>query len=107
MVLFLPSWFALDPPALTTATALKVGAVLLLTFFVRRYHKPWPATALLTILLLVLDYRAHRGPVYLMLHGLIYLAVGGALFWAIDRSSHLVITIGLALAGGAVLLYLL
>lgn len=93
--------------ALTAVTALKVGAVLALTIFVRRTHKPWLATVGLTALLAYVDYDARRTPVYLLLHLLIYLAVGGAMFWAIDRSTHLVVTIGLALSGAAVVLYLL
>jgi hypothetical protein len=83
------------------------GAILLLAVYVGRWHKPWPATVALTLLLLYFDYAAQRTPVYLLLHALIYLAVGGALFWALDRSTHLAVTIGLALSGIAVVLYLL
>jgi hypothetical protein len=104
---FASSWFAIDPPVLTSLTLLKTGTLLGLTIYVRRYHKPWLATVLLTALLLYLDYDARRTAVYLLLHGLIYLALGGALFWAIDRSIHLVVTMALVLAGAAVLLYVL
>jgi hypothetical protein len=107
MTFFVPSWFAVAPPQLTLPFLVKAGAVLALAIFVRYSHKPWPATVSLTVVLLYFDYTAHRTPVYLLLHGLIYLAVGGALFWALDRSSHLVVTTGLALSGIAVVLYLL
>jgi hypothetical protein len=106
-VSFVPSWFAVDPPQLTLPTLVKAAAVLALALFVRYAHKPWPATVVLALLLLYFDYAAHRTPVHLLLHALIYLAVGGALFWALDRSTHLVVTIGLALSGIAVVLYLL
>ena len=102
-----PSWFAVDLPQFSPPTVVKAGAVLVLALFVRYAHKPWPATLILTLLLLYFDYAAKRTPVYLLLHGLIYLAVGGALFWALDRSTHLVITIGLVLSGAAVVIYLL
>lgn len=104
---FVPSWFVVESPQFNPPTVVKAAAVVVLALFVRYAHRPWPATIVLTLLLLYLDYAAHRTPVYLMLHGLIYLAVGGALFWALDRSTHLVVTIGLVLSGAAVVIYLL
>ena len=83
------------------------ASVFLLAVVVARWHKPWPATVALTALLLYRDYQAGRTPVSLLLHILIYVCVGGALFWAIDRSTHLVLTIGLVLAGVYVVQYLL
>ena len=83
------------------------AAVALLALVVARWHKPWLATVALTALLLYRDYEADRTPASLLLHILIYVCVGGVLFWAIDRSTHLVLTIGLVLAGAYVVLYLL
>jgi len=83
------------------------ASVVLLAVVVARWHKPWLATVALTALLVYLDYDAGRTPVHLLLHILIYVCVGGALFWAIDRSSHLVLTIGLVLAGMFVVQYLI
>ena len=86
---------------------LPAAAVVLLAGFVARWHKPWIATVALTAFLGYLDYDAGRTSVHLLLHILIYLAIGGVLFWAIDRSTNLVLTVGLALAGACVVLYLL
>jgi hypothetical protein len=106
-VSFVPSWFAVDLPQASLPTLVKAATVLALAVFVRFKHKPWPATVLLTLVLLYFDYAAHRTPVYLLLHSLIYLAVAGALFWALDRSTHLVVTVGLVLSWAAVVIYLL
>lgn len=89
------------------ASLLKVGALLLLAIYVRYAHRPWLATVALTALLVYLDYDAHHPAVYLLLHGLIYLAVGGALFWAIDRSTHTALTLGLLASGIVVVLFVL
>jgi hypothetical protein len=88
-------------------TYLPAAAVVLLAGFVVRWHKPWLATVVLTVILGYRDYGARHPPVYLLLHSLIYLCVGGVLFWAIDRSTQLVLTIGLVLAGSVVVQYLL
>ena len=86
---------------------LPAAAVVLLAGFVARWHKPWIATVVLAAFLGYLDYDAGRTAVHLLLHILIYLAIGGVLFWAIDRSTSLVLTVGLVLAGACVVLYLL
>jgi hypothetical protein len=86
---------------------LPAAAVLVLALVVARWHKPWLATVALTALLVYLDHAAGRAPVSQLLHILIYVCVGGALFWAIDRSTHLVLTIGLVLAGVYVVQYLI
>ena len=86
---------------------LPAAAVVLLAGFVARWRKPWIATVALAAFLVYLEYDAGRTPVHLLLHILIYLAIGGVLYWAIDRSTNLVLTVGLALAGVGVVLYLL
>jgi hypothetical protein len=86
---------------------LPAAAVVLLAGFVARWHKPWIATVALAAFLVYRDFDAGRTPVHHLLHLLIYLSVGGVLFWAVDRSSHLVLTLGLVLAGACVVLYLL
>ena len=83
------------------------ASVLLLAVVVARWHKPWLATVALTALLVYRDHEAGRTPVSLLLHILIYVCVGGALFWAVDRSTHLIVTVGLVLAGAYVVQYLL
>jgi hypothetical protein len=90
---------------ISTSDLVRAGAILALTFFVRRFHRPWPATVVLTSLLLYFDVRTGRTPVHLLLHFLIYLAVTGALFWAIDRTTHLILTLALMVTGIGVVLY--
>ncbi len=81
-------------------------AVLLLGLLVRRYHRPWPATVVLTGLLVFLEVRALRPPAGVLLHIIVYGALAGGLFWAVDRSPSPLITGGLLAAGAAVLAYL-
>jgi hypothetical protein len=96
------SSFAVGFPRGTDLVALKGAAILALTLSVRRWHKPWPATVVLAALLTWLDSGAGRTVVSRLLQGLIYLALAGVLFWAIDRSPNLLLTLALALAGVAV-----
>ena len=77
----------------------KVIAVVLLVIFVRRFRKPWLATVLLTALLIGLELAVHRPPVRMLLHGLIYLVISGAIFWTVDRMPHPVL-VGAIAAGG-------
>lgn len=70
--------------------------------YVRTWHRPWPAALLLTALLTFIERQANRLTVHLLLHGLIFLALSGFLFWAIDRSPNLILTLALAAAGAAV-----
>jgi len=83
------------------------ASVVLLAVVVARWRRPWLATVALTAFLIYRDYDAGRTPVSLLLHILIYVCVGGALFWAVDRSTHLVLTVGLIVAGAYVVQYLL
>jgi hypothetical protein len=100
------SSFAGALPRGTDLVALKGAAILALTLYVRRWHKPWPATVGLTALLTWLDSSPSRTTVSLLLQVLIYVALSGVLFWAIDRSPNLVLTSAFALAGAAVFGYL-
>ena len=83
------------------------ASVVLLAVVVARWRRPWLATVALTAFLVYRDHEAGQPPVAQLLHILIYVCVGGALFWAIDRSTHLVLTIALVLAGACVVQYLL
>jgi hypothetical protein len=85
---------------------IKVIAILGLAFYVRMKGRPWPAAALLTLVVLVMEALAGGGPVFLVLRGLIVLLLSSALFWSLDRAHKTGLFIALTVAGIAIFLFL-
>ena len=71
-----------------------------------RFGKPWLAALVLTALLVALETLAEKPPVYLVLRGIVFLAMSAAIFWAIQRSRNLLLSMALALAAAGIFLYL-
>lgn len=83
----------------------KIIATGILALIVAKFGKPWLATVVLTAILVWLDIAAHLTLVPILVRALIFLVFAGAVFWLIERVENLLLTIAIAAAAIAVLIY--
>ena len=82
------------------------GATIGLALLVWRLGKSWLPALALTAVLIALEARAGTAPVTLVLHGIVFLILSGAVFWAIRRAGSLLLSLVLGLAAAVIFLSL-